>query len=57
MGKSVLDRQAHEDALDKIEAKMVALNDTRKNSGYAFACFSSFTAIRKLKQNLERFVN
>lgn len=56
MGKSVTDNQAYDEAMNTIQAKMAGLKDKRKNSGYAFACFSSFTAIKKLKDNLERLI-
>ena len=52
MGKSVLDNQAYKESMAKIESKMAALGHSKKNSGYAFACFSSFTAIKKLRENL-----
>lgn len=52
-GKSVLEAEAYEEAMERIGIKMSNSVQRRKNSGYAFACFSSFTAIKTLKQNFE----
>lgn len=56
-GKSVLEHDVYETAMDRIGIKMSNFADKRRNSGYAFACFSTFSAIKKLKQNFERWIN
>jgi len=52
-GKSVTEYASHEEAMERISMKMANFIDKRRSSGYAFACFSSFTAIRKLGESIE----
>ena len=54
MGRTATDPEKFEAAKNKIDVKMAKHSGKRLNSGYAFACFSSFTAIKKLKETLER---
>lgn len=51
LGKSVNDEGEYNLAQARLDEKIDSLEERPGNSGYAFACFSSFGAVKKFKQS------